>query len=321
MTRRLLSVLALTLVLPATAAAQGSRFALIVAGASGDPTYAEMHRTWVDNLVKALRERYKFDNAHLTVLVETPKAGEDRSTAENVKATIAKLAPQLKADDLLFIMLIGHGGSTSTGNEAKFNLVGPDLSVAEWNDLLKPIPSRIALVNASSASFPFIAGLAGPNRIVITATDTQRQLYHTMYADAFAKALTADAAATDKNGGLSLLEVFQYANTLVKQYYERINQMATEHAMFDDSGDGKAHDAAGDGDGDVAGLTFLDTIAAPTSSDPEIQKLLVRQQALTQQIDELRKRRGSMSAADFDREFEPLIIELSVVSREIRRKS
>jgi hypothetical protein len=312
-------ILLVALGLPAVASAQGNRFALIVAGASGDPTYAEMHRAWVDSLVKALRERYKFDNAHLTVLVEEPRAGEDRSTAENLRAAIGKLTPQLKADDLLFIMLIGHGGGS--GNDAKFNLVGPDLSVAEWGDLLKPVPARIALVNASSASFPFIAGLAGPNRIVITATNTSRQVYHTMFADAFAKALVADAADVDKNGRLSLLEVFQYANTLVKQYYERIGQLATEHAMFDDSGDGKATDAAGSGEGDVAGLTYLDTIAAPTSSDPEIQKLLSRQQALTQQVDELRKRRQSMPAEQFDREFEELMIELSLVSREIRRKS
>jgi hypothetical protein len=216
-------------------------------------------------------------------------------------------------------MLIGHGGGS--GTEAKFNLVGPDLTVVEWNDLLKPLPARVALVNASSASFPYLKGLSGPNRIVITATNRGGQVYHPMFAEAFTQALSADIADSDKNGRLSLLEIFVYASRLVTQHYERLNQLPPEHAVFDDSGDGTGRDAAGTGtDGDVAALTYLDTIAAPTSSDPETQKLLTRQQTLMQQIDDLRKRRQSIPTAQFDQEFETLVIELSLVSRDLRRK-
>jgi hypothetical protein len=50
-----------------------------------------------------------------------------------------------------------------------------------------------------------------------------------------------------------------------------------------------------------------------------VQPLLGRQQALTEQVDELRRRRPSMSAEEFDREFEKLIIELAIVSRDVRR--
>ena len=130
----------------------------IVAGASGDPEYGKLHRAWVTNLVNTLRERYKIEPAHLTVLVEQPQAGEDRATAENVRAALTRLAKQMTADDLLFVMLIGHGGGNAA--EAKFNLVGPDLTVAEWSGLLKPLPGRIAFVNASSASYAFLKGLA-----------------------------------------------------------------------------------------------------------------------------------------------------------------
>jgi hypothetical protein len=38
--------------------------------------------------------------------------------------------------------------------------VGPDLSVSEWNGLLTPIPGRLVFVDATSSSFPFLAGLA-----------------------------------------------------------------------------------------------------------------------------------------------------------------
>jgi hypothetical protein len=51
-----------------------------------------------------------------------------------------------------------------------------------------------------------------------------------------------------------------------------------------------------------------------------VRDLMLRQQTLTEQIDDLRRRRASISAEEFDREFEKLIIDLSLVSRDIRRK-
>jgi len=47
----------------------------------------------------------------------------------------------------------------------------------------------------------------------------------------------------------------------------------------------------------------------------------VRQQSLTEQVDDLRRRKATMSAADFDQEFEKVIVELALVSRDIRRKT
>jgi hypothetical protein len=55
-------------------------------------------------------------------------------------------------------------------------------------------------------------------------------------------------------------------------------------------------------------------------ADPEVQALLVKRQELTDKLDALRRRQPEMTPADFDREFEVLIIELSLVSREVRRR-
>ena len=303
----------------ADARQQGARYAVLIQGASGEEQYATLHRGWLDSLVQLLRERFKFDAAHLSVLAEQAQAGEQRSTAENVRALFARLGKEVTANDLVFVMLIGHGGGQ--GADAKYNLVGPDLTVPEWNELLKPIAGRIAIVDTTSSSFGFLAGLAGPNRIVITATNSHAQRYHTVFPDAFIKALTADAADVDKNQRVSLLEAFTHASRLVAQHYEQDGRLPTERAMFDDTGDGKGRDAVSDGpDGTVAGLTYLDLPEAATSSDPAVQTLLTRQQQLVAEVDELRRRRPSMPPAEFDREFEKLIIELSVVSRDIRRK-
>ena len=303
-----------------TAAAQPARHALIVESASGTDEYSALHRGWVDQLVTRLRDEFKFDPAKLHVLVETPGDGELRADAENVRAVLGRLAGEVAADDLVFIMLIGHG--SAQGPDAKFNLVGRDLTVGEWAELLQPIAGRIAVVNAASASFPYLQGLAGPERIVITSTSTPSQRFHTRFAGAFIEALGAGEADADKNGRISLLEAFTHASQLVALHYEQGGIMSTETAVLDDDGDGQGRAAGGEGgDGTVAALTYLDVAELPTSSDPEVQRLIQRQADLTAQVDDLRRRRGSMDPAAFDREFERLIIELSLVSRDVRRRT
>ena len=302
------------------ALADGARFAVIIQGASGEPQYATLHRGWVDSLATVLKSQFKIEGPALTVLTETPKDGELRSTAESVRSVFARLAKDTKADDLVFVMLIGHG--TGDAASAKFNLIGPDLTAEEWGALLKPVAARIAFVDSTSSSFPFLAGVAGPNRIVITATSTYSQRYHTIFPDAFIKAMTATDADADKNGRVSIMEAFNHASRLVAVHYEQAGTMATERASIDDTGDGKGRDANATGDdGNVAAFTYLAVSTIPTVSDPEVQKLLVRQQSLTEQVDDLRRRKTSMSAADFDREFEKLIVDLALVSRDIRRKT
>lgn len=311
-------VVSLTISQPA--AAQAKRYAVIVEGASGEPQYATLHREWVDGLSKLLRERFKFDPALVTVLTEKPGAGEEPARADNVKAIFTKLAGLVQPDDLLFVMLIGHGGGQ--GADARFNLVGPDLAVTDWNELLKPVRGRIAFVNSASASAPYLPGLSASGRVIITATSTAAQKYHSRFAPAFIEALAANDADLDKNGRISFLEAFTFASRHVAEHYKQAGFMATENALLDDNGDAKGRDAATAGpDGDVAGLTFLAPIATPTSADPETQKLIARQVELTQQVEELRRRRSSMPPIAFDQEFERLIIELATVSRDVRKRT
>jgi hypothetical protein len=300
-------------------AEQGNRFALIIQGASGDPAFAKLHRSWLDRLAATLRSKAKLDADRLIVLAEQPGDGEQRASAENVRAALTKLAAAMKPDDLLFVMLIGHGGGE--GADAKFNLVGPDLSIAEWSNLLKPISGRVAVVDATSSSFPYLAGLSAPGRVVITATNSYAQRYHTIFAESFIDALGAASADADKNGRISLLEAFNLASRLQAQHYEQDKRLATEKAVLDDTGDGVGRDASATGpDGTLAGVTYLDVVEVPKVADPEVQALLIKRQELTEKVDALRRRQPEMAPAEFDKEFEALIIELSLVSREVRRR-
>ena len=104
--------------------------------------------------------------------------------------------------------------------------------------------------------------------------------------------MSSEAADADKNGRISLLEAFTYASGWSTQHYEQAGTMATETAMLDDNGDGKGRD--GDRRPGRTGASRRSRIStwawSPTSTDPEVQKLLVRQQALTEQVDDLRRR-------------------------------
>ena len=306
--------------LPARALAQqANRYALVVAGASGEEKYAKLHREWVNKLVTLLKGKFAMDAQHLTVLTETPAAGESAANAVNVKAALEKIAPQIKKDDVLFVMLLGHGSGRDA--EAKFNLVGPDLTAAEWNALLAPAAGRIAFVDASSASAGFLKTLAAPERVIITATNSPAQVYHPVYGGMFIDALSDAAADLDKDTRISMWEAFVFASKLVEQHYQRAGTLAPEEAILEDTADGAGRDAAAKPAGvTLSSMTYLDAPAVAKSADPAVQALLDKRDALTRQVDELRRRQASMPAAEFEQQFEKLAVELAEVSAEIRRK-
>jgi hypothetical protein len=299
------------------------RFALVVSGASGGEPYAAQQAKWREALASALRERLGIDAGRITMLGET---GEPGSPADAKPASAAELRrvistyARLKQDDLLLVVLIGHG--TADAEEAKFNLVGPDLSAAEWRELLRPIRARVVFVNTSSASFPFLERLSASRRVVITATDSIAQKFVTVFPEYFIQALVDPAADIDKNGRISIWEAFSAASLAVRQHYEQRGQLTTERALLDDNGDGVGREAGTPGgDGSLASRVYLDAHVGPeVATDPILVELLQRRASLEAQVDELRARKPLMPAADYAAEFEHLMIDLARVSREIRRR-
>lgn len=297
-----------------------TRWALIVSGASGGEKYAEQMREWRAGLQSALVDRHGFDAKHVRVFVdETVKTGES-ATAVNVRKVFGEIKGAVAKDDFVMVVLLGHG--TFDGEVAKFNLVGPDLTAREWTDLLAGMPGRVAVVNTTEASFPFLESLSAKGRIVITATDSAAQKYATVFPDCFVKALSEASTDLDKNGRTSIFEVFQAASADVRRHYEQRGQLITERALLDDTGDGVGREAATDGpDGGLARITYLDADTSADTASPELADLLRRRRALEVAAEELKLKKGAMPEAEWDAQFEKLMIELAQVSAEIRKKS
>lgn len=306
-------------ILGGTASGQ-DRHALIVSGATGGDEYAKQYLEWTTTLTATLVSRLAFDPSHITLLSETQKP-DAAATAANVRRAIASMGRRITKDDLLLVVLIGHG--TFDGADAKFNLVGPDLESAEWGVLLGAVPGRVIIVNSTAASFPFLERLAGPRRVVVTATDSAAQRFDTVFPGYFIAALADEGADLDKNGRISVWEAFASASGSVRRHYQQRGQLSTERALLDDNGDGIGSEAARPGeDGSQASRIYLDQSkpgAAPT--DDVLLKLLQRQAMLQGEAEDLKIRRTFMPPAEYTAEFERLMIEIARVSRDIRSRT
>jgi hypothetical protein len=302
------------------AAPSGEHYALVITGAAGGDTYAQKYDTWRISFVSTLREKFGYDDAHLVVLADHDSAGVARATRENVQRALADLRQRLAGDDTLLILLIGHGTSID-GEDAKFNLVGPDLTASEWADLIKPIPGRLAFVDTTGGSFPFMRKLAAHGRVVLTATDSPAQQFETVFPEFFVKAFDDPAADLDKNGRVSLWEAFSYASAGVRQWYDQHGRLPTERPLLGDNGDGVGRDAQSPGaDGAIARVIYLESDAA-VDGEVAAGGLAKRKASLEAQIEALKARKSTLAPDQYDAELEKLLTELARVTRQIRAKT
>jgi hypothetical protein len=317
------------LVTLASSAHAGDRYALVITGASGGDVYAQKYAKWRASFVETLRGKFRYDPQRLIVLAEALRQGsgpvEDGvrpATRENVRGALADLRKRMTKDDQLLVLLIGHGTSLD-GDEAKFNLVGPDLSASEWSELLRPLPGRLVFVNTTGASFPFLRKLAGRGRVVLTATDAAAQQFETVFPEFFIKAFDDAAADLDRNSRVSIWEAFTYASAAVRQWFEQKGQLPTERPLLDDTGAGIGREAQNPGtDGAIARVTYLQpdaVLALP--ADTALAGLMRRRADLETLLEELKARKESTPPDQYDAELEKVLIEVARVGAQIRAKS
>jgi hypothetical protein len=303
-------------------AARDSRWAIVVSGASGGPEYAAQLATWRLAIQTALTSRFGFSATQIVQLVdETARTAGTPATAENVRKAFATLRGQVGKDDLVLVVLLGHG--TFDGQAAKFNLVGPDLTAADWGAMLGALPGRQVIVNTTEASAPFLDALAARGRVVITATETAAQRYATVFPEYFVKALGDVQSDLDKNGRTSIWELFASSSTAVARHYSERAQLTTERAMLSDTGDkaGVQATVTTGPIGTMARSFYLDRDVASESADPAVRVLIERRRALESEAEAHIQKKPGADPAAWTTEFERLMIELSRVSREIRQRS
>jgi hypothetical protein len=306
----------------------GGRWAILVAGVSGDPQLQQEYLKQLKDMDAILEKPLGFPHQHVFVLFDDPSRDpafvQYKSTREELEKVCRTVAAQSGKGDLVFVLILGHG--SMDGDDYKLNLVGPDPTGAVLASMLNEIPAqRSIVINTTNCSGGSVAALARKGRIVVTATKTGSEKNQTHLAEYFIQAFKDNKADTDKDGRVSLLEAFQYASQMVQTRYSNEGTLQTEHPQLDDSGDGQgqANPAPENGEGLLARTTYLDTgsvLFARNGLSPEEQAMAREADSLQKQIETLKYAKSQMPQEEYEKKLEELLLKLAQVNAKMRKK-
>jgi cell division protein FtsL len=304
----------LVLLLACACLLAAENFYITVAGLGGAPEYDTQFAKWAADLDHEL----KTNGAGARVITLTG----NEATRQNLERTLQSVAADAKPTDAVALLLIGHG--TFDGADYKLNLPGPDITAQELAALLNRIPARRQLVvNMTSSSGASLAPFARKDRVVITATKSGTEKNATVFARYWIDALKDPSADTDKNGTVSALEAFVYAQRKTAAYFESEKLLATEHAMISDNGSATGiRDPKPEAGVGLLAASF--PVIRPETENtknlsPEKQKLVAKKEDLEAKIDRLKYEKAAMSESEYKQQLTALLLELARTQAEIDR--
>jgi hypothetical protein len=292
--------------------AQAAPYYVTVAGLGGESDYEQRFTALAKDLDKLFKAAA--NDAHVFTFT-----GGD-ATKAHLTDTLGQIAREAKPEDEFTLILIGHG--SYDGEEYKFNLPGPDISAVDLAILCDRIPAkRQLIVNTTSASGGSIGALQKAGRIVITATKTGTEKNATVFARYWVDSLRDGSADTDKNDDITALEAFQFADRKTAAFYESQKRLATEHAVFEDTGKKEAVRVASteSGEGQLAASFILLRLGAAqkAANDPAKRALLDKKEELERKIDLLKYQKAAMSAEDYKKQLSDALLELARVQGDL----
>ncbi|HMO15761.1 MAG TPA: hypothetical protein PKA83_16700 [Pirellulaceae bacterium] len=294
---------------------------VVVVGAGGEEEFESQFRTWADRWIHAAA-KHGVD----AILIDGDVGSI--SSLERLQAELSQWA-ESNNESVLWLVLIGHG--TFDGTDAKFNLVGPDLSTNQLKEMLAPAEGKCVILGCFSASAPFINALSGGNRIVVSATKSGYEYNFSRFGDYLSRIVESVANGDlqydlDKDEQVSLLEMVTTAARQTADFYAADKRLATEQALLDDNGDGlgapldcfrgvsptrKARAGVRtDGLGGNRFFLFPNPVAKTWPAD-----LLARRNELEERLEHLRSRKAIMSENDYYRELEEIALQLAELYR------
>jgi hypothetical protein len=281
-----------------------------VAGLGGEPDYEQRFTAAAQDLDRV----FKTGGSTAHVYTLTGK----QATASQLRETLDGVAREARADDDFVLILIGHG--SFDGIEYKFNLVGPDVTVGEIAAMCNRIQARRQLiVDTTSASGGAVPALERPGRAVIAATKSGTEKNATIFVRYWVEALQDPKADTDKSDSISAMEAFIYATKKTAAFYDSQKRLATEHAVFDDTGTGAPVREAGNGQGALmSSFTLLRLgTSQQAANDPAKRALLEKKEELEQKIDTLKYQKAAMDPDDYKKQLTAALLELAKVQEDL----
>jgi hypothetical protein len=249
------------------AEAGGIGRALIVVGLPGDDAhaarFAETARLWRAWLTGPLG----FDPGEVRVLgSDVPRDARGRGTAtrEAVEREVARFRKVLAKDDRLWVFLLGH--ANYDGEHLLVHLPGPDLRDVDIGELFRNLDAREQVFWMTTAGSGWLVRpLAAPGRIVVAATERDQELNETEFPHALAAVAARPSSKldADRDGKVSVLEVYDATVVEVASRYAAGQRVPTEQAQLDDDGDGNGSEEPGRRPGSADGKLAATRIVLP----------------------------------------------------------
>ena len=295
----------------AIVSAQAANYFVVVSGLGGEPEYETQFAKWAQELDRELNTS---PDTHVITL-SGPAA-----TKQQIELALNKVAEESTGSDAFGLLLIGHG--SFDGVDYKINLPGPDMTGAELAKSLNRLPpKRQLVVNMTSCSGASLAVLAKKDRVVISATKSGTEKNAPVFARYWVDALHDPAADTDKNGSISALEAFRYADRKTTAYFEEEKLLATEHALITDTANatGVRDPKPENGQGLLAAAFILIHAKGEGAKvlTPEKQRLVNKKEELEAKIDRLKYSKAAMDESEYKQQLTGLLLELARTQAEI----
>lgn len=297
-----------------------NKYAVIITGPTVGQSNIDQFRGWTFRLHDVLARDYGYSSDSITLLYDRGESNSSSASLidgaadrEGIEMALTELAARVEPGDQITLYLIGHGSGAE--DEAKFNIVGPDLTGPQFAEILDQFERQdMVIINTTSASYGFSTALSSEGRVVISATRSPSEKYDPVFSRYFIEALEERRGDRDKNNRVSMLEAFQYAKASVEQWYEEQGRLASEHAGLDDNGDAlfSLDPAIDEADGRLAEIAFIDRLSDDTAGlSADAMALKLRMQELERSVFILRSRKADYLEADYWQEMEALLLELA----------
>ncbi len=233
----------------------GTRHLVVMAGLTGDGDYRERMTTAVQQIATAAPSRLSIDSKNMhgflsdEAMVEQLKSELPSSvvcSTQRLREFFAEASQQWKPEDSLWIVMIGH--TETIENRCFFHVQGRDFVAEDLATWLKPLPCHQQVTFLTMpASGTWLSALKAPGRINIAATDSAGESTGTEFPYALGNILAGKQSTQalediDKDGQLSLLDLYLSVALEVHALYKAMERLPTEHAQLDDNGDGRGRE-------------------------------------------------------------------------------
>ncbi|MEX2027320.1 MAG: hypothetical protein WEH44_08460 [Pirellulaceae bacterium] len=224
-------------------ASTGTRRALVCCGLPGDADHRKLFGDSLELIYSGLAGHgFTAENIHVLWGDEPTdkdgpavKSSRGISTRENITKTAADLQAAIQSGDALWVIVLGH--AHYDGRYSWLNVAGDDIHHLDFGRLWEGIRCReqVFFITTPVSGY-FQKPLAMPGRIVITATEPDLEVNETLYPHKLARALSGTISygemEMDRDGHLTLLDLYLWIARDTAQEYMTGMLLATEHALM-----------------------------------------------------------------------------------------